>query len=253
MISLVFLIILILTILIAFAVRLSSKSASRRFSLIVCVTLPVLVVAFFVALLFEASFRRAAELHEMDSMLEALKFNMQGNRLYNSEEEKLTYLDSLRIYQSRINAIAKNDSIISLFLGENQEMKERISQTLSTLSNQEKRYTRLNPIDTTEYKLSSSEECATGIRLIEPDNVSLPILNIAYIQADLTSSTRASVLMLVKDENILFCRFFVPRQGVNAFMFPNLFKEGAELRVGYLTSEAGNNIFHYVNYTPYVQ
>lgn len=253
MISLVFLIILILTIFTAFAVRLSSKSASRRFSLIICVALPVIIVGFFVALLSEASFRRTTELHEIDTMIEALKLNQHGNQLYNSEEEKQTYLDSLRLFQAKIKAIADNDSIISLFLGENQMMKERVFQTLSTLSNQEKRYARLNPIDSTEYNISSSEKCVTGIRLIEPDNVSLPILNIAYIQSNLPPSTLASVLMLVKDDNILFCRFFTPRQGINAFMFPNLFKDGAELRVGYLTSANGNNIFHYVNYTPYVQ
>lgn len=230
---------------------LTKKETSKSISKMVCVVLPVVVIAFFIVLLVGNRFRRMADLQELTQLLEALEVNEGGNRMYNSEQERLSYLDTLRQYQSKVSMIAEKDSLISLFIGESSDLRERISHTQQVLSNQEKRYSRLNPLDTTTYVISSSERVDSIIHLITPDNLKLPVLNVAYVLQDMPASTKASALIILNDTDTLFCRYFEAQAGVNAFIFPNMFHQGVELRLGYITSQDGINTFHYVNYIPY--
>lgn len=251
MISLILLAILILAVIFSFVVLLLWRNSSKRLSFIICVVIPVLVVAVIISLLVESHVRRNIDVYELTKLIDALEINERGNRLYNSEEEKLAYMDTLRQYTKKIDKIAENDSLISLMIGNNLEIKEKISQTQKVLSNQEKRYSRLNPIDTTFYIITSLERADSLISLIEPDNTTLSVLNIAFIQKKENDPASAAVLMLIKDNKTLFCRFYKPQGKLNSFMFPNLFDEGVVLRLGYLTRNGDNNIFHYVSFTPH--
>lgn len=250
MISLIFLTLLILALLLAFALRLSIKSASKHYSTLICVVVPLLVLSVIIVLIVESSMRRTIENRELKTLLEAVEISKHGNHLYDSESEKHQYMDSLKMLKNKLTVISENDSLLGIFLGEDSEMQNRISRAQTALSNQEKRYSRLNPIDTATYYVAHSVKSDSLIRLIEPDNTELPVLNIAYIPKEQNRSTVASVLMLIKGDSVLFHRNYKSQLGVNAFLFPNLLDEGTELRIGYLTREAGVNTFHYVNYTP---
>ena len=200
-------------------------------------------------MIVEKHHQRAVQEKELDTMNGALNYTLK-NRLFKSDEERLLCIDSLYQYKEQINDIAQWDSVISVFLGKDSAMICQIDKTESLITKQIKRYSILNDMDSVSCFISST--VPGDFKLIEPDNTKLPVLNVAFVLSQIPESASLALIMLSSEDSVCYQQSFKLKEGVNAFLFPNMFNKGAELRVGYLTDNKDSKTFHCKIYKPNV-
>ena len=178
MISIILLFLLVLIVMLALVLRVTSKNHTKRFSNVLCIAIPVLVVVFFVAIIVENYYHRKVQEKELSSLNMALDYTLSP-RLFKTDVERQNYIDSLKKYDSQINEISEWDSLISLFVGKERKMSAQIERTNSVIKKQIRRYSILNKLDTCTYSIDKSE--VSDFKLLEPDNNELPVLNVAFV------------------------------------------------------------------------
>lgn len=225
------------------------RNQSKRASYVLSITIPVLVIVFFIAILAENHYHRTAQEKELTSINAALEYTLRP-RLFGTDLERQACIDSLKIYDLQVKDIAEWDSIISLFVGKDSIMRGQIKRTSSVIEKQIKRYSILNKIDTRTYQVVQSKPA--DFRMIEPDNTVLPVLNVAFVIKEIPESATVALLSLCKGDTITYQQCYELQSGINAFLFPNKFNEGVELQVGYLTEENNTHTFHFKRYKPHV-
>lgn len=249
MISIILLILLITVLLVSLMFYLLFRSQGKFTKRILCFAVPLLSCLFIVAMIVEKYHQRAVQEKELDTMNGALNYTLK-NRLFESDEERLLCIDSLYQYKQQINDIAQWDSVISVFLGKDSTMIYQIDKTESIIIKQIKRYSILNEMDSANYSISST--VPGDFNLIEPDNTQLPVLNVAFVLSQKSDSASLAMLMLALEDSVCFQQSYKLKEGVNAFLFPNMFNKGAELRVGYLKDNKESKTFYCKKYKPNV-
>lgn len=233
----------------ALVLRVTSKNHTKRFSNVLCIAIPVLVVVFFVAIIVENYYHRKVQEKELSSLNMALDYTLSP-RLFKTDVERQNYIDSLKKYDSQINEISEWDSLISLFVGKERKMSAQIERTNSVIKKQIRRYSILNKLDTCTYSIDKSE--VSDFKLLEPDNNELPVLNVAFVIREIPPTATVALITLNKGDSITYQQFYELKNGINAFLFPNKFNDGVELHVGYITEQDKVNTYHYKRYKPYV-
>lgn len=249
MISIILLFLLVLIVILALVLRVTFKNQTKHFSNVLCITIPVLVVVFFVAIIAEKYYHRMVQEKELSSLNMALDYTLSP-RLFKTDIERQNCIDSLMKYDLQINEISEWDSIISLFVGKDKIMSAQIERTNSVIKKQIRRYSILNKIDTCTYSIDKSE--LAEFKLLEPDNNELPVLNVAFVIREIPETARLALITLNKGDSISYQQFYELKDGINAFLFPNKFNDGVELHVGYITEQDKENTFHYKRYKPHV-
>lgn len=213
------------------------------------ITIPVLVLVFFIAIFVENHYHRNAQEKELTSINTALEYTLRP-RLFGTDLERQACIDSLKIYDLQVKDIAEWDSVISLFVGKDSIMRRQIKRTSSVIEKQIKRYSILNKIDTCTYHVEQRE--SADFKMIEPDNTVSPVLNVAFVINDIPETATVALLSLCKGDTITYQQCYELQNGINAFLFPNKFDEGVELQLGYLTEENNAHTFHFKRYKPHV-
>lgn len=229
--------------------RILFRNQSKRVSRVLSITIPVLVLVFFIAILAENHYHRYAQEKELTSINTALEYTLRP-RLFRTDLERQACIDSLKIYDFQVKDIAEWDSVISLFVGKDSVMRRQIKRTGSVIEKQIKRYSILNKIDTCTYHVEQREP--GDFKMIEPDNTKSPVLNVAFVIKDIPETATVALLSLCKGDTITYQQCYELKNGINAFLFPNKFDEGVELQLGYLTEEDDAHTFHFKRYKPHV-
>lgn len=249
MISIILLILLVFIVFFALVLRVTFKNQTKRVSNVLSITIPVLVVVFFVAIIVENYYHRTVQEKELSSLNMALDYTLRP-RLFNTDLERQACIDSLKEFDLQINEIAEWDSIISLFVGKDKKMSAQIERTNSVIKKQIRRYSMLNKLDTCVHNIERKEQ--VEFKLLEPDNNELPVLNVGFVIKEIPETATLALVTLNKGDSITYQQFYELQKGVNAFLFPNLFNDGVELRVGYVTEKDKINTFYYKSYRPHV-
>ena len=249
MISIILLFLLILIVILALVLRITFKNQTKRFSNVLCITIPILVVVFFVAIIAESYYHRMVQEKELSSLNLALKYTLSP-RLFKTDVEKQNCIDSLKNNDLQIYEISEWDSIISIFVGKDKKMSAQIERTDSVIKKQIRRYSILNNLDTCTYSINKKE--LADFKLLEPDNNELQVLNVAFILKEIPETATSALIALNKGDSITYQQFYELKNGINSFLFPNRFNDGVELFVGYITEQDKINIFHYKRYKPNV-
>ena len=201
MISIILLFLLVLIVILALVLRVTFKNQTKHFSSVLCITIPVLVVVFFVAIIAEKYYHRMAQEKELSSLNMALDYTLNP-RLFKTDIERQNCIDSLMKYDLQINEISEWDSIISLFVGKDKIMSAQIERTNSVIKKQIRRYSILNKIDTCTYSIDKSE--LAEFKLLEPDNNELPVLNVAFVIREIPETARLALITLNKGDSISY-------------------------------------------------
>lgn len=249
MISIILLILLVFIVFLALVLRVTFKNQTKRASNVLSITIPVLVVVFFVAIIVENYYHRTVQEKELSSLNMALDYTLSP-RLFKTDVERQNCIDSLKKYDLQINEIAEWDSIISLFVGKDKKVSAQIERTNSVIKKQIRRYSMLNKIDTCAHLIERKEQ--VEFKLLEPDNNELPVLNVAFVIKEIPETATLALVTLNKGDSITYQQFYELQDGINAFLFPNMFNDGVELHVGYITEQDKVNTFHFKRYRPNV-
>ena len=249
MISIILLILLVFITILALVLRVTFKNQTKRVSNVLSITIPVLVVVFFVAIIVENYYHRTVQEKELSSLNLALDYTLRP-RLFKTDAERQNCIDSLKKYDLQINEISEWDSIISLFVGKDKNMTIQIERTNSVIKKQIRRYSILNKIDTCTHSIERKEE--VDLKLLEPDNNELAVLNVAFVLKEIPETAILALVTLNKGDSITYQQYYELQDGINAFLFPNKFNDGVELHVGYITEQDKVNTFHYKRYRPHV-
>ena len=249
MISIILFILLVFIVFLAFVLRVTLKDQTKRVSNVLSVTIPVIVLVFFVVIIIENYYHRSVQAKELSSLNLALDYTISP-RLFNTDIERQNCIDSLKKYDLQINEISVWDSIISLFVGKDMKMSAQIERTNSVIKDQIRRYSMLNKLDTCAHSIEKKE--LVEFKLLEPDNNELPVLNVAFVINEIPETATLALVTLNKGDSIIYQQFYELQNGINAFLFPNKFNEGVELHIGYITEQDKINTFHYKRYRPHV-
>lgn len=249
MISIILLILLVFIVFLTLVLRVTFKNQTKRVSYVLSITIPLLVAVFFVVIIVENYYHRMVQEKELSSFNLALDYTLRP-RLFITDVERQNSIDSLKKYELQINEIAKWDSIISLFVGKDKRMIAQIERTNSVIKKQIRRYLMLNKLDTCSHSIGKKEE--VELKLLEPDNNELPVLNVAFFIKEIPETATLALVTLNKGDSITYQQFYELQNGINAFLFPNNFNEGEELHIGYITEQDKVNTFHYKRYRPHV-
>lgn len=248
MISILLLILLTFITFLALVLRVAFKNQTKCVSNVLSVAIPVLVLVFFIAIIVENYYRRTVQKKEFASLNVALNYTL-APRLFKTDIERQDCIDSLIKYDLQINEIMELDSMTSLFVGKDKKMNAQIERTSSVIKKQIRRYSILNKLDTCAHFVEEGEQA--DFKLLEPDNIELPVLNVAFVLDEMPETAKLALVTLNKGDSVTYQQFYELQNGINAFLFPNMFSEGVELHVGYITKQNKVNKFHYKRYRPH--
>lgn len=221
--------------------------------MIICVVLPLFSILMFAAIFIENKCRRHYSDQQLDQMIKILEYNEKGYKLFSNNNDRDLFVDSLKYYILELDTLSYNDSVTSKIIGTDRAHSQRLTQAKGLLTAQYKRYSRLNRYADTSF-VFSKEKPSNKIKLIEPDNVNLPYLNIAFRSYNNRDSINAAYLEFRSGDSIVYSQTYVPRSDINCFIIPNLFNDTTVLKLGYLkkdTNECSDYTFYCITYSPY--
>lgn len=103
MITILLVLLLFLTLLISFIAKLKIKHMSKKWNVLICVTIPILIIVVFIVVFFMSYTRRKEDIHTLDHLLSAVHLSTNGNRVFSTEKEKSIYMDSLKTQMEQIS------------------------------------------------------------------------------------------------------------------------------------------------------
>ena len=188
------------------------------------VLLILLTLCLTIGLFLESYRQRKNELKVLNVLCDAVVLNQEANRVYYSEAEKQSFLDSLYYMYDEVERISSIDSLYAIFIGTNDELIERVETAKKMLNNQIKRYVYLNVIIDNEVLIG---ECVGGnsfMKIIDPDTYDLPVLNVGvrfYNVPDESQFEKISVKLINEKDSILFHQLYIYKKPISTFIIPN--------------------------------
>lgn len=246
MITIVLVLLLFSVLLISFITKLRSKSISKKWNILICVVLPILIIMLFVVVFYMSYARRKGDIHTLDHLLSAVHLSAGGNRVFSTEKEKIVYMDSLKMQMNQIDKIALNDKLISFFIGENKGMVSRMEEAQEILRNQYKRCGYLNSL-LVENTICQKEIFMPKLfKVISQEYQELPTRNIAFKLKIHVDSIESVQVQIVKNKEILFRKSYKYNDDkLNAFVLPNVQSDSLEVKLGIIKNIDGIKTFIY--------
>lgn len=248
MISFYLTVILALLLFVGLIIKLCNVKLAKSANRFICLILPLLCIAMFIALMFESSFKRKAQLRELDSMLSIVKNGINSNRVFESDEEKLRCLDSLLWQKQILSKIAFEDSLVSIISSHDTLIENRIRQTDNAISQQIKRIERLNDFYNSELKIDTVIQDHGTIELIEPVTDRLTTWNFAFKCNRSVENIVCTYVLILSKDSIIYQKAFVYNEKINCFVVPHKPDSEEIIRAGYIIKNNNINEFRYTTY-----
>lgn len=240
-----FVICVCLTLLLCLIIKLVKKNIPRRQNVFICVVVPILIVGIFVCGFLGSYTIRVHNEHILEHLLSSLKFSISGNRVFASENERLSYLDSLRLQIKEVKKIKEYDDLVSFCIGRNQDLSIRIEELQRILEEQHRRCERLNALLEKNVIYENELYCPSFFVVYAQNYKSLSIRNIAFKLNKNVDSIQAVNILIYRNNQVLFKQSYKYHVDLNAFVLPNLSSNSISLKIGVVTRVKGKNTLIY--------
>lgn len=251
MVSFYLTIILALLLFVGLIIKLCNVKLNKSANRFICLILPVLCIAMFIALMFESSFKRKAQLRELDSMISIVRNGINSNRVFESDEAKLRCLDSLLWQKQALSKIAFEDSLVSIITSHDTLIENRIRQADNAITQQIKRIERLNDFYNNEVKIQTAVLDQGTIKLIEPVTNKLTTWNFAFKCNRSVENIVCAYVQIMSKDSIIYQKAFVYNEKINCFVVPHKPESDEIIRAGYIIKNNNINEFRYTTYANY--
>lgn len=156
--------------------------------------------------------------------------------LFYTDSEKLTYLDSLKYYDSvldLLNEVSSSDLI-----------KDEISRTKKLISNQTLRVSRLNDFLVDSVEFSNKYEIKEDIHYQEPYTKDLSTSNFIFTcKQENLSDILAIQVFLYRDDSVVYSKQYKPKK-INSIVVPHIPNSSEVIELGYIKKDT----FNYIKY-----
>lgn len=181
-------------------------------------------------------FKRVSEnIYTLDKITYYAKYSSNPGLFY-TDSEKLTYLDSLKYY----------DSVLDLFseISSSDLIKDEISRTKNLISNQILRVSRLNDFLVDPVEFSNKYEIEEDIHYQEPYTKDLSTLNFIFTckQGNL-SDILAIQVFLYREDSVVYSKQYKPKN-INSIVVPHIPNSSEVIELGYIKKDT----FNYIKY-----
>lgn len=236
---------LFLALLVCLMIKLGKSNISRRYNILICIVVPMMIVVFFVCILGGSYARRLHDVHILEHLLSSVKISIYGNRVFVTESERLAYIDSLNHKIKEVKEIEEYDKMISFILGRNQDVSIRISELQRILEEQHRRCNRLNVILQNDIKYEN-EMCRPEFFIVYSQKCkSLPIQNIAFKLTEDLDSIQVVMIKIYQANRLYFVQTYQYKHKLNSFVLPNISSDSLYLKIGVVTKVNGKNVWIY--------
>ena len=240
-----FIVMLFLALLVCLMIKLGKSNISRRYNILICIVVPMMIVVFFVCILGGSYARRLHDVHILEHLLSSVKISIYGNRVFVTESERLAYIDSLNHKIKEVKEIEEYDKMISFILGRNQDVSIRISELQRILEEQHRRCNRLNVILQNDIKYEN-EMCRPEFFIVYSQKCkSLPIQNIAFKLTEDLDSIQVVMIKIYQANRLYFVQTYQYKHKLNSFVLPNISSDSLYLKIGVVTKVNGKNVWIY--------
>lgn len=246
MITILLVLLLFLTLFISFIAKLKIKHMSKKWNVLICVSIPILIIVVFIVVFFMSYTRRKEDIHTLDHLLSAVQLSFNGNRLFSTENEKDLYVDSLQTQMKQIDKIIIDDKLISFFIGENKDMVKRMEEAQKILNDQYKRCNHLNVILLGNTIYQKELFMPKLFRVISQEYEGLPTRNVAFKLKIPIDSIESVQVQIFKNKEILFRKSYKYKDNkLNVFVLPNVQSDSLEVKLGIVKNVDGIKTFIY--------
>ncbi len=236
---------LFLALLVCLMIKLGKSNISRRYNILICIVVPMMIVVVFLCILGGSYARRLHDVHILEHLLSSVKISIYGNRVFATESERLAYIDSLNHKIKEVKEIEEYDKMISFILGRNQDVSIRISELQRILEEQHRRCNRLNVILQNDIKYEN-EMCRPEFFIVYSQKCkSLPIQNIAFKLTEDLDSIQVVMIKIYQANRLYFVQTYQYKHKLNSFVLPNISSDSLYLKIGVVTKVNGKNVWIY--------
>lgn len=181
-------------------------------------------------------FKRVREtIDTLDKITYITKYSSNIGLFY-TDSEKLTYLDSLKYY----------DSVLDLFseVPSSDLIKDEISRTKKLINNQTLRISRLNDFLVDPVEFSNKYEIEEDIHYQEPYTKDLSTLNFIFTcKKENLSDILAIQVFLYREDSVVYSKQYKPKK-INSIVVPYTPNSSEIIELGYIKKDT----FNYIKY-----
>lgn len=184
----------------------------------------------------------------------AVKANNMESALADSSRYEAVLLD-IDKNEERLQSILHRMSFADKLLGRSADVDSYAEQTSKLLQMQKLRIYNLNNKSINQYHPTHPKDASAELRMMESDDLNRDYVNYGF-KVDHSKMFVENNVVLVRivdtiNKSILYQQFYVPKDSINCFVLPNLFKkDNIELQMGYI-SKSDTTTFHYIKTIPY--
>lgn len=184
----------------------------------------------------------------------AVKANNMESALADSSRYEAILLD-INKNEERLQSILHRVSFTDRLLGRSIEVDSLADQTSKMLQMQKLRIYNLNNKSINLYQPTVFKDASTELRMLGSDDLNRDYINSGF-KVDHSAMFIENNVVLVriietKKDSILYQQFYVPKDSINSFVLPNVFKDdNVELQMGYI-NKSDTTTFHYIKSIPY--
>jgi hypothetical protein len=181
-------------------------------------------------------FKRVREIIDTLDKISYITKYSSNTGLFYTDSEKLTYLDSLKYYDSVLDLLGEVSS--------SDLIKDEISRTKKLISDQTLRVSRLNDFLVDPVEFSNKYEIEEDIHYQEPYTKDLSTLNFIFTcnQKNL-SDISAIQVFLYKDDSVIYSKQYKPEK-INSIVVPHIPNSSEVIELGYIKKDT----FNYIKY-----
>lgn len=184
----------------------------------------------------------------------AVKANNMESVLSDSSRYEAVLLD-IDKNEERLQSILHRMSLTDKLLGRSADVDSLAEQTSKLLQMQKLRIYNLNNKSINQYHPTYSKDASTELKIMDSDELNRDYVNFGFKVDHSTMFVENNVVLVriveTDNDSILYQQFYVPKDSINCFVLPNVFKDdNVELQMGYI-SKSDTTIFHYIKSVPY--
>lgn len=243
MTSVIFAIILSCLLLFAFILKVIKVNFSKRINIVMCSVLPMTMLCMFIAMFIECGLRRTNDIKKMDEMIAILDKTLRYNKVFESNKDKYSCLDSLQKFRFMIDEISQKDSIISIIWGNSSKMNMRINQVRQAVSSQSKRIGRLNDyLD--KVMTIDSVNLVNNIHVQKQLTLGENTMNIIFSCREDNADIAATQVSVITGDSVVYTKQYIYKN-VNSVCIPQKLEMEEKIEIGYIKIVNGKYIYNY--------
>jgi hypothetical protein len=194
------------------------------------------IIAYLLGSYLVHGFKRVREtIDTLDKITYIAKYSSNPGLFY-TDSEKLTYLDSLKYYDSILDLLSEVSS--------SDLIEDKISRTKKLINNQTLRVSRLNDFLVDPVEFSNKYEIEEDIHYQEPYTKDLSTLNFIFTcKQENLSDILAIQVFLYREDSVVYSKQYKPKN-INSIVVPHIPNSSEVIELGYIEKD----IFKYLKY-----